>query len=161
MSSPPIPDAQGPTGREGVSASSLSPPAGRGGPDPGGPSMTKLFHSVALGKFCSSGLCKGVWRRTGKEPQCAILLPGKLHLGLGPPPTCLRALPPSQLRSAIRMLSHSLQLLGLPSGLLPQPLQHVLMVLTQGNHLVWAREIRELCQHQSPICQTAPPCCHA
>lgn len=122
--------------------------------------MTKLFHSVALGKFCSSGLCKGVWR-TRKEPQCAILLPGKLHLGLEPPPTCLSALPPSQLRSAIRMLSRSLQLLGLPSGRLPQPLQHVLMVLTQGNHLVWAREIRELCQHQSPICQTAPtllPC---
>lgn len=85
--------------------------------------MMRLFHSVALGKFCSSGLCKGVWGEPGRSLSVS-LLPGRLHLGLRPPPTCLNV--PSHHHNfayAIRMLSPSPQLLGLPSGRLPQPLQ--------------------------------------
>lgn len=44
-----------PVGPESVAVSSLNSPARSGGPDPGGPSMTKRFHSAALGKFCSPG----------------------------------------------------------------------------------------------------------
>lgn len=29
--------------------------------------MMRLFHSVALGKFCSSGLYKGVWGEPGRS----------------------------------------------------------------------------------------------
>ena len=67
-SSSAIQDAQGPTGLEGVSASSLLFPARWGGPDSGRPSVTtKVFHSFALEKFCSPGLFKRVRGEPGKS----------------------------------------------------------------------------------------------
>lgn len=77
-SSPIIQDAQGPTGLEGVPASSLLFPAGWGRPDSGRPlATTRMFHSFALEMFCSPGLFKRVWGEPGKS--CSVsrsFLPG-------------------------------------------------------------------------------------
>lgn len=119
---PPAPtrDTQGPTGLEGVSASSLSPPAGRGGPDPAGPSRRKLFRSAAPGKFGSPGLFKGVWEENQERASGVSLA---VLLGHASASSQSALSHPKAFAWVITMLSPSSEQSPRLSGSFPQPPQ--------------------------------------